>query len=72
MFGFFDAGKVWDDDATTAANRQNSLVSTGVGVRLELPFDVNAEFAVAQPLNSDVATRNDRDPQYFFSLTKRF
>ena len=72
VFGFFDAGKVWDDDATTAANRQNSLVSTGLGVRLELPFDVNAEFAVAQPLNSDVATRNDRDPQYFFSLTKRF
>ena len=72
VFGFFDGGKVWDKDAISAVNDENSLVSTGLGVRFELPYDVNAEFAVAQPLHTDVSTRRNRDPQYFFSLTKRF
>ena len=72
LFGFFDAGTIWDKDATTSAGKRNSLASTGVGVRLDLPLDVNAEFYAAQPINEDVQSHNDRDPRFFFSLNKSF
>lgn len=72
IFGFLDAGTVWDQDATTSTGKRNSLVSTGVGVRLDLPMDVDAEIIAAQPLHRDIQTRSGRDPQFFFSLNKGF
>ena len=72
LFGFLDAGTVWDKDATSAANRRNSLSATGLGVRLDLPQNYNAEFAASQPLNRDIATQGENDPQFFFNLSKKF
>lgn len=72
VFGFLDSGTVWDKDPTTPSNARNSLSSTGLGARLELPHDYNAEFAVAQPLHRDIAVQGDRDPEFFLSLTKKF
>ena len=72
LFGFVDAGTVWDQDATTSAGKRTSLVSTGLGLRIDLPMDVKAEFVAAQPLNRDIASQGERDPQFFFSLSKEF
>ncbi len=72
LFGFLDAGTVWDKDATTSANKRNSLSSTGIGVRLNLPLDYNAEFTAAQPLHRDIETQSEHDPQFLFSLSKKF
>lgn len=72
LFGFLDSGTVWDKDATTSANRRNSLTSTGGGVRIDLPMDIDAEFIIAKPLNRDIETKGDRDAQYLFSVNKKF
>ena len=73
LFGFLDTGTVWDQDASAiSGNRRNSLTSTGIGVRFDLPYEVNAEFVAAQPLHRDISSRNSREPQFFFSLTKSF
>lgn len=72
LFGFFDAGTVWDQDATTSDNKRNSLTSTGIGVRLDLPLEIDAEFLAAKPLSTDVQTQGDDDTRFFFSLNKKF
>ena len=72
LFSFLDAGTVWQQDPTSSADKRNSLVSTGVGVRVDLPMNVDAELVAAQPLHRDVQTRGNREPQYFFSVNKEF
>jgi hemolysin activation/secretion protein len=71
LFGFYDAGKVWNDDATIADDDE-SLVSAGFGVRADLPADTQAAFAVAFPLTRDVQTQGDDDPKVYFSLNRSF
>lgn len=72
LFGFLDSGTVWNQDATSSAAKRNSLTSTGIGARVDLPMDVNAELVAAQPLNRNIQTQGERDPQFFFSLNKKF
>ncbi|MEM6811109.1 MAG: ShlB/FhaC/HecB family hemolysin secretion/activation protein [Pseudomonadota bacterium] len=72
LFGFVDSGTVWNQDATNSADKRESLTSTGLGVRLDLPMEFDAEFVAAQPLHRDIETQGDRDPQFFFSVTKSF
>jgi hemolysin activation/secretion protein len=72
VFGFFDAGKVWNKDATTADLKDESATSTGFGLRTEFMDKVNADVTVAFPLNRDIATQNDDDPRVYFSVTKQF
>ena len=72
VFGFYDAGRVWNDDPTTAAQKKDTATSTGFGIRTEFAEDVNADLTVAIPLNRDVETQRDRDPRVYFSLTKQF
>ena len=72
IYGFLDSGTVWNQDATNSADKRESITSTGGGLRLDLPADFNAELIAAQPVNRDVDTQNERDPQFFFSLSKKF
>ena len=72
IFGFLDSGTVWNQDATSSASKRESLTSTGIGVRIDLPSKVDAELVAAQPLNRDIETQNERDPQFLFSLNKEF
>lgn len=72
LYGFYDFGKIWNDDATTADFDEESLASTGFGIRASLPSDADASFAVAFPLTRDVQTQRDRGPRVYFSLSKKF
>ncbi|MCC6598682.1 MAG: ShlB/FhaC/HecB family hemolysin secretion/activation protein [Alphaproteobacteria bacterium] len=72
LFSFFDAGKVWNQDATISTQKKNSLTSAGVGVRLTLPQQIDADFAVAFPLTRKVQTEDDKSPRFYFNLSKRF
>ena len=72
LFTFFDAGRVWNKDATTSAQKKDTATSTGLGIRTEFADDINADFAVAFPLNRDVQTQRDDDARFYFSLTKSF
>lgn len=72
VYGFYDIGRVWNEDATTLSQKRDSLASVGAGVRFDLPYDVEGGLAVAFPLTREVATKNDQDPKYYFNLSKRF
>lgn len=72
LFGFYDIGKIWNDDATTADFEEESLASTGFGIRASFLGDADASFAVAFPLTRDIQTQQDRDPRVYFSLSKKF
>lgn len=72
LYTFLDSGTVWNQDANNSNQKRNSLSSAGVGVRVDLPYDINAELIAAQPLHRDVESRGNRDPQFFFSLNKEF
>ena len=72
VFGFFDAGRVWNDDATTSSFKRDSATSVGLGVRMEFMEETFADFMIAKPLNRDVETTDDDDPRFFFSLRREF
>lgn len=72
VYGFFDGGKVFNKDSTTAANKTNSLASTGVGVRADLMQETEAGVALAFPLTREVETQGDKDARVLFNLNKKF
>lgn len=73
LYSFYDAGIVWNEDATTSADKRNSLVSVGVGVRAQLFNEsTDAGVAVAFPLTRSVATKGDEDPRYYFNVSHKF
>lgn len=72
LYGFFDIGTVWDQDPTTAAQKRDSISSTGTGVRVNFTGDTQADLAIAFPLTREVQTQGDDDPKVYFGLNKRF
>lgn len=72
LFGFFDAGRIWNDDATTSSTKTDTITSAGLGVRANLVNDINAGMALAFPLNRDIETQGDDDPRFYFHLNRRF
>ncbi|MEM7651383.1 MAG: ShlB/FhaC/HecB family hemolysin secretion/activation protein [Pseudomonadota bacterium] len=71
LFGFYDFGKVWNDDATISDDDE-SLASTGLGVRADFRNNFKAGLAVAYPLTRDVQTQGDDDPTVYFNLNRSF
>lgn len=72
IFGFYDFGKVWNIDPTSSLDKSNSLASTGVGFRTDLPAQINAGVLLAVPLTRDVSTEQDKSPSVLFTVSKRF
>ena len=72
LFGFVDAGRVWDQDATTSTGKRDSIVSAGIGVRADITENTEAGFGIALPLTRRVDTSNDNDPRYYFNVTHKF
>jgi hemolysin activation/secretion protein len=71
LYGYYDAGRVW-----TRGNNStdDSLASTGIGLRTQIYDRVSANVEVAFPLTKDVSNEgNDGDsPRFFFGATTRF
>lgn len=72
VYGFYDIGKVWNDDATSPSLREQSLASAGVGVRTTIATNAKADLMVAVPLTRDVAAENDDDPRLYANFSYRF
>lgn len=72
LYGFYDIGRVWNEDATTNSQERDSVASVGAGVRFDLPYEMDGGFAVAFPLTREPATQNDRDPKFYVNFSKRF
>ncbi len=71
LFGFYDAGVVWEQDATTSNLGRDTITSAGFGVRAEFT-GAEADVTLAFPLNRSVQTQGDEDARLFVSLLKRF
>jgi hemolysin activation/secretion protein len=72
LYGFYDIGRVWNEDATTATQERDSVAAVGGGVRFDLPHEMDGGFAVAFPLTREPATAGDRDPRFYVNFSKRF
>jgi hemolysin activation/secretion protein len=57
LYGFYDLGKVWFNDAAPAANRPPvSLASAGFGTRVLSGDRISATLELAKPLTRDIAS----------------
>ncbi|HCS22319.1 MAG TPA: ShlB/FhaC/HecB family hemolysin secretion/activation protein [Alphaproteobacteria bacterium] len=72
VYGFYDIGKVWDNDSTVVKDRQRSIASAGLGLRVNLNDNLAGTFEAAMPLTRTVETEGDKDLRLFGSLTARF
>jgi hemolysin activation/secretion protein len=72
VYGFYDVGKVWNDDGVTASQREQSLASTGAGVRMNINSATRAGFMVAVPLTRPVSAENEEDRRFYFNLSRDF
>ena len=72
LFGFYDAGVVWDNDATTSSLKREELTSAGFGVRADLTAATQGGAFVAWPLNRDVETQRDDDPRFYLNISHKF
>jgi len=72
LYGFYDIGKVWNDDATSATTRVESLASAGVGIRTTIMPGTDAGFMVAVPLTRDIEAEHDDDIRPFLNISHKF
>ncbi len=74
VFGFYDAGRIWNRAPTAGERRDASLASAGLGARMALREGVFASLELAFPLTRPVAALggNGSNPRVFFSLTQSF
>ncbi|HPQ51511.1 MAG TPA: ShlB/FhaC/HecB family hemolysin secretion/activation protein, partial [Alphaproteobacteria bacterium] len=72
VYGFYDIGLVWNDDATTNDGRAESLASVGLGIRTTIMPGTDAGFMVAVPLTRDIQAENDNDVRPFLNISHRF
>ncbi len=69
LYGYYDIGAVWGEGVT-----HQSLASAGGGLRLGLPFNIDADLELAWPLTRAITPgeAGNRGARVFFKLLKRF
>jgi hemolysin activation/secretion protein len=72
FYSFLDYGSVWNKVQTSTGAKRQDLTSMGLGVRLNLTDSVSGYFEMNQPVSDNVAAEGNKDPRFFFSLSKRF
>ena len=72
FYGFYDIGKVWNEDPVVAEASHESLASAGLGVRFNLDYDVSGSVEIDKPLTRNVSAEGDDSSRVFFNLLKRF
>lgn len=71
-YAFYDIGKVWNEDTDGDIA---SAASAGAGIRLFLPYGVNANLGAAFPLTKPAAIPqygHEQDPRLMFGVGVRF
>ncbi|MBU6475230.1 MAG: ShlB/FhaC/HecB family hemolysin secretion/activation protein [Alphaproteobacteria bacterium] len=71
-YTFIDYGKVKNYEPAVGETKQDSLTSTGLGVRFNLAYALSGDVELDKPLNKLVQSQGNRDSRLFFSLLKRF
>ncbi len=69
LYGFYDAGVVWEKGAVLSGEKQSEIgQSCGGGLRLGLSIGLSASIEYAQPITHDVADNGSRRGRIFASL----
>jgi len=71
LYGFYDAGRVWDDTQAVKLRRE-TLTSTGLGLRGSISDQMSLGAMLAVPLNTTPETQDDRDTRFFFNIRRDF
>ena len=72
LYGFYDYGRVWNDDATTKDLERESLASAGIGISGTINEKTSLGMILAYPLTREVQTQRDDSPRFYFSLSRKF
>ncbi len=71
-YTFIDYGKVRNYQPAVGETRQDSLTSTGIGLRFNLTHAFSGYVEVDKPVNKPVQSQGNRNSRLFFSVLKRF
>lgn len=71
-YAFYDVGKVTLRTPLPAEQKERSLSSTGIGLRLKLNDNFSGNLEVAKPLTRDVSTERNKDTRFFFGVSARY
>jgi hemolysin activation/secretion protein len=72
LYGFFDAGRVYNLDSTTQDLVRESISSTGLGVRADFTEGTSGGLSMAIPLTRNVDTSGDKGMSVYFNLQHQF
>lgn len=70
LFGFYDIGRIRNQEPVAGEFRRASLASAGIGTRFSLRDGVTASIEIDFPLTRPVAALGNTNPRIFFSLVK--
>ena len=72
FYSFLDYGSVWNKVQTSTGAKRQDLTSMGLGMRFNVTDSISGYLELDKPISDNVATEGNKDPRFFFSLSKRF
>lgn len=72
LYTFIDYGRVTNQEVSVSESKDDSLTSTGLGVRFNAKHDLSGYVEWDTPLTKKVESKDDKGSRWFFSLLKRF
>jgi hemolysin activation/secretion protein len=72
VFGFYDFGKIWNQETDVDSLETQSIASAGFGVRTDFTDAIKGEFIYAQPLTKNVDVYENTHGRFKFSLGASF
>lgn len=72
LYGFADAGRVYQKSAPDGVDDSRSANSYGGGVRFQLSKRTSGKVEIAKPSVAELAEDGDADARTFFSMTSQF
>jgi len=72
VFGFYDFGKIWNQETDIDSLETQSLASAGIGVRTDFTDAIKGEFIYAQPLTRNVDVYDNTHGRFKFNLGASF
>lgn len=69
---FYELGKIWNIDPPAGSAKDASLASAGIGMRFDVLDLLSVNLEAAKPLTREVASQDDKNIRFFFSLLTRF
>jgi len=72
IYGFYDFGKIWNQETDVDALENRSIASVGLGTRIDFTDKINGELVFAYPLTKEVSVYDSADSKLLFSLGANF